>query len=51
MQGRSSWTSDMVCTISTAAAAGMAQGSGPPTTAHAARHSAGRTRFPPASSA
>mmetsp|Transcript_18638 Transcript_18638/g.56304 ORF Transcript_18638/g.56304 Transcript_18638/m.56304 type:complete len:229 (+) Transcript_18638:1430-2116(+) len=49
MLGRSSWMSDMVWIISMAQAAGMAHSTVPPTSSAAARHSAGRTRLPPAS--
>ena len=50
IDGRSSWMSDMVCSISIAHAAGMAVARSPPTASHAARHRHGRTRLPPASS-
>jgi len=50
MDGRSSWMSDIVCSISIAHAAGMAVATSPPTASHAARHRHGRTRLPPASS-
>jgi hypothetical protein len=40
----------IVCTISIAHAVGIAAAAVPPTISHAARHSAGRTRLPPASS-
>ena len=50
IDGRSSWMSDMVCSISIAHAAGKAVSRSPPTASHAARHRHGRTRLPPASS-
>eukprot|EP00955_Chlamydomonas_euryale_P024771 260907-Chlamydomonas_euryale.AAC.1 len=50
MDGRSSCINDMVWTISIAHAVGIATCRSPPTMSHAARHSAGRTRLPPASS-
>lgn len=50
MEGRSSWMSDMVCSISIAHAVGMACAMFPPTASHAARQRHGRTRLPPASS-
>ena len=50
IDGRSSWMSDIVCSISIAQAAGMAVLRSPPTASQAARHKHGRTRLPPASS-
>lgn len=50
MEGRSSWMSDIVCSISMAQAVGMAWLMEPPTASQAARHRQGRTRLPPASS-
>lgn len=50
IDGRSSWMRLMVWIISIAHAAGIACLMRPPTSSHAARHSAGRTRLPPASS-
>jgi hypothetical protein len=50
MEGRSSWMSDMVCSISMAQAVGIACCALPPTASQAARHRHGRTRLPPASS-
>jgi len=50
MAGRSSCTSDAVCAISMATAAGIATSAEPPNASHAARHNIGRTRFPPAMS-
>jgi hypothetical protein len=49
MAGRSSWISDIVWIISIATALGIACSTLPPTSSHAARHSTGRTRLPPAS--
>lgn len=49
MEGRSSWMSDMVCSISMAQAVGMACAMLPPTASHAASARHGRTRLPPAS--
>ena len=50
MAGRSSWISDMVCTISKATAVGMADSTDPPANAQAARQRMGRNRLPPANS-
>ena len=46
--GRSSWTSEKVCTSSTAAAAGSARSTAPPAASATARQSTGRIRFPSA---
>jgi hypothetical protein len=48
MDGKSSWMSDMVWIISIATAVGMATSSSPPNISHAAMHSTGRMRLPPA---
>ena len=48
MEGRSSWMRDMVWIISREQAVGMACSMVPPISSQAARHSAGRTRLPPA---
>lgn len=48
IDGKSSWMSDMVWIISREQAVGIACSMVPPTSSHAARHSAGRTRLPPA---
>lgn len=48
MQGRSSWMSDIVCTISIAQAVGMACSMVPPTSSQAMIVRMGRIRLPPA---
>jgi hypothetical protein len=48
MEGRSSWMSDMVWIISRPTAVGLATSMEPPNISQAAKHSIGRTRFPPA---